>query len=164
MTQSKGTVCLMILLALSLGGCNSKPKPNAPAPQKLDEITMTLGGKPFQIEIADDEPEQQMGLMFRDSMPADHGMIFVFPEEEHRGFWMKNTRIPLDILYLDSQGTIVSIKSMKPYDLTEVPSDKPAQFAIELNEGMARSLKLKTGDKIAIPQKLTKASPTTTSA
>jgi uncharacterized membrane protein (UPF0127 family) len=145
---------MIVMLALG-SGCNNKPKVPSPSPQKLEEITMTLGGKPFKIEIADDETEQQIGLMYRDSMPADHGMIFVFPDEEHRGFWMKNTRIPLDILYLDSRGTIVSIKQMLPFDLTEVPSEKPARFAIELNDGTAKTLKLKPGDRIAIPEQFT---------
>ena len=72
-------------------------------------------------------------------MPADHGMIFVFRDESPRAFWMKNTLIPLDILYLDATGRVVSVKQMKPHDLTRVPSDGPAMYAIELNAGRRRA-------------------------
>lgn len=125
--------------------------PPAPQPQSLRTIRMTLAGRPFTLEVADDEQSQQTGLMHRDSMPGDHGMIFVFPDEQPRSFWMLNTRIPLDIIYLDRNARIVSIRGMKPYDLTGVPSGKPAQFAIELNAGVAAGLGLKPGDTLEIP-------------
>jgi uncharacterized membrane protein (UPF0127 family) len=85
-------------------------------------------------------------------MPADHGMIFVFPDTEPRSFWMKDTRIPLDILYLDPDGVVVSIRQMKPYDLSGVHSDKPAKYAIELNKGAAERAGVKVGDKLEIPE------------
>jgi uncharacterized membrane protein (UPF0127 family) len=115
---------------------------------------MQIGAKPFTLEIADTDELRQKGLMRRDSMPKDQGMIFVFLDEAPRSFWMKNTRIPLDIIYLDARGRIVSIKQMKPFDLTGTPSDGPAQYAIELNEGTASKLGIKPGDTLDLPKGL----------
>ena len=84
-------------------------------------------------------------------MPSDHGMIFVFESDEPRAFWMENTRIPLDILFVASDGHVVSIHSMKPYDRTAVPSDGPARYAIELNQGAAQSAGVKAGDILQLP-------------
>ena len=89
--------------------------------------------------------------MHRDSMPADHGMIFVFSDEQDRRFWMRNTRIPLDIIYVNAAGKIVSIKQMKPYDETGVLSDGPAQYAIELNKDAASAAAVTQGMTVQLP-------------
>lgn len=78
-------------------------------------------------------------------------MLFVFPDSTERGFWMKNTYIPLDILYLDSDRRIISIKQMQPHDLSTTSSDGPAMFAIELNAGRAEELGLAVGQIVNIP-------------
>ena len=128
--------------------------------QQLPTVKMQIGNKTFTLEVADDDREQETGLMFRESMPADHGMIFVFDDVEVRGFWMKNTRIPLDIIYVAPDGTIVAIKPMQPFDLRSTSSDKPAQYAIELNQGMAAASGIKPGDRLIIPP--TRPVPATT--
>lgn len=120
---------------------------------------MTIGSETFNLEVADSKSEQQRGLMYRDSMPADHGMIFVFPDEEEREFWMESTFIPLDILYLDASGRVVSIKPMKPRDRTAVASDGPAMYAIELNQGTAARVGVRPGDVLEIPQEILKRQP-----
>lgn len=112
---------------------------------------MLLGSQTFDLEVAATPDTRQTGLMHRDSMPAHHGMIFVFPDQDIRDFWMRNTRIPLDIVYLDSQGTVLTIKQMQPYDLTSISSDRPAKYAIELNQGAASRAQLRTGDTIKVP-------------
>jgi uncharacterized membrane protein (UPF0127 family) len=89
--------------------------------------------------------------MFRDSMPPDHGMLFVFQTEERQGFYMRNTRIPLDILFLDSSGTVVSIHQMYPFDESSTLSAAPARYAIELNQGAAAAAGVKAGDRLSIP-------------
>src|SRR5688500_17973630 len=77
-------------------GCRRKPASD------LATIRMKLGNETFTLEVADTEAARQYGLMHRDSMPSDHGMLFVFPVEQRLGFWMKNTRIPLDIIFVES--------------------------------------------------------------
>lgn len=89
--------------------------------------------------------------MQRDSMPTDHGMIFVFPDDQVRQFWMRNTRIPLDILFLDASGRIVSIHQMKPYDESQTSSDFPARYAIELNNGVVATTGAKVGEQLQVP-------------
>ena len=137
----------LILLALCIISCDrdTQPKSNLPT------ITMQIGRQTFILEIADTEPLRNTGLMNRDSMPANHGMLFVFQEEIPREFWMKNTRIPLDILFLDGNGKVVASKSMKPYDLNTTTSEAPAKYAIELNAGAATSSGVAVGDQLNIP-------------
>src|SRR5262245_43182032 len=118
-------ICLLLIV---FAGCD-----NAPPVKMLRSTSMQIGREKFTIEIADNDPDREHGLMQRDSMPADHGMIFIFPEERPQAFWMKNTRFPLDIAYIDSTGKVDSIKQMKPYDLTGVPSEGAIKYAIELN-------------------------------
>ncbi|MGA2498497.1 MAG: DUF192 domain-containing protein [Tepidisphaeraceae bacterium] len=127
--------------------------PTGERPQTgLPVVTMQLGGKAFTLEIAGTEQARQTGLMYRDSMPADHGMIFVFAGHEETGFWMKNTRIPLDIIYIDDNQRIVSIHQMVAHDTRSVYADGPYKWAIELNDGTAAKLKLKPGQQLDIPQ------------
>jgi hypothetical protein len=128
-----------------LAGCNND------SPSGLAVVKMRLGERTLTLEVANTYETREKGLMRRDSMASDHGMIFVFKDEERRGFWMKNTRIPLDIVYIDSAGKIVSIHQMKPHDLHSTPADGPMKFAIELNKGVAAKLKLAAGQQLEIP-------------
>jgi uncharacterized membrane protein (UPF0127 family) len=139
----------MICCLAALGGCRQGASATTKA--TLPTVTMQIGNKPFTLEIANTFSTQQRGLMERDSMPADHGMIFVFEQERVLTFYMKNTRFPLDIIHINAAGTVVSIKQMKPYDLTTVPSDGPALWAIELNQGAAAAAGVKVGDRLDIP-------------
>jgi uncharacterized membrane protein (UPF0127 family) len=146
-----------VLLTLLVGGCAypTTARGDEPKPQSgLATITVPIGNKTFTLEVADDDDKRQIGLMFRDSMPADHGMIFVFKDEKHRGFWMKNTRIPLDIIYVAADKRVASIHAMQPFDLTPVESAGPAMYAIELNVDTARATGVKAGDKLEIPSEL----------
>jgi uncharacterized protein len=130
-------IVITFTLALALG-CDSDSKPASPLP------TTTM-------KLANTDPTREFGLMKRDSMPNNHGMIFVFPDETPRAFWMKNTRFPLDIIFLDHDGKIVSFKQMKAYDLSSVPSDAPAKYAIELNFGVVQAAGIKVGEQVDIP-------------
>ena len=118
------------------------------------EPSVVLGGKTFSVEIADTQEEHALGLMFRDSMPADHGMIFLFPNEAPRSFWMKNTRIPLDIMYFNKDLILVSIAADTPpcrvSRCPSYPSKAPAQYVLELNAGVAASLGVEVGDRLAL--------------
>ena len=121
------------------------------------EPSVVLGGKTFSVEIADTQQEHALGLMYRDSMPADHGMIFLFPNEAPRSFWMKNTRIPLDIMYFDKDLKLVSISAGTPpcrvSNCPSYPSKAPAQYVLELNAGVASSLGVKVGDQLTLDLK-----------
>lgn len=136
-----------LTLLLFAVGCNPPPAANG-----LATIKMQVGAKSFTLEVADTDAKRERGLMQRDSMDSEHGMIFLFTDERPLSFWMKNTRFPLDIIYLDAAGKIVSIKHMKAYDLTSVPSDGPAKYAIELNEGLAEKAGVKKGDQLTVPK------------
>lgn len=113
-----------------------------------------LKGETFSVEVADTPDKQQLGLMFRDSLPEDHGMLFIFPNERMRSFWMRNTRIPLDIIYFDADYRVVSIaKGAKPCRTTRCPgypSDGPAKYVLELNAGLANQLGIQEGDLMEV--------------
>lgn len=103
----------------------------------------------LDIEIADDDYQTQTGLMYRKSMAANHGMLFIFPDTDYRSFYMKNTEIPLDIIYISQDRTIVSIqKNAKPMDETSLPSEGPAKYVLEVNAGLSDEWQLNKGDKI----------------
>ncbi len=118
------------------------PVPTAASPVVVGEpfiaqnvIPLRIGEHELQAELATTGEERARGLMFRESLPDDRGMLFVYPGEQHRSFWMRNTSIPLSIAFIDAEGTIVSIADMQPFDETGVPSAAPAQFALEVNQG-----------------------------
>ncbi len=103
----------------------------------------------IDIEIANTAKEIEQGLMYRQKMDTDKGMLFIFPNMELRGFWMKNTLIPLDIIYVDAGKMIVSIqKNTTPLSEKSLPSEGQAQFVIEVNAGFTDRYNLVPGDKI----------------
>ncbi|WP_178984490.1 DUF192 domain-containing protein [Winogradskyella helgolandensis] len=105
--------------------------------------------KIIDIEIADDEYTTQTGLMYRTKLETNHGMLFIFPNVQMRSFYMKNTKIPLDIIYIDQDLSIVSIqKNAKPMDETSLPSEAPAKYVLEINGGLSDTWQLAIGDKI----------------
>jgi uncharacterized membrane protein (UPF0127 family) len=100
-----------------------------------DTVTLTLNGHDLAVEVADQPDERVRGLMYRDSLGADSGMLFVYTDDAERRFWMKDTRIPLSIAYLDAGGRIVKIADLQPLNETGVPSGRPARYALEVNQG-----------------------------
>ena len=109
-----------------------------------------LDGTRYKVELAQDDASRARGLMFRDSMPADHGMLFIHDREEMQAYWMKNTKIALDILYFDSERRLVSQqRDVPPCSAGDMcppyPSSGPARYVLELNAGQAEKLKLKDG-------------------
>ncbi len=109
-----------------------------------------LEGRRFQVEIANDHRERSRGLMFRESMAEGSGMLFIHDEEQPLAYWMKNTKIALDILYFDSERRLVSQqRDVPPCSLGNrcppYPSHAPALYVLELNAGQAHRLGLKDG-------------------
>ena len=111
---------------------------------------VTLKNERFIVELAETTEKQALGLMFREQMPDDHGMLFLFPGEAMRSFWMKNTRISLDIFYFDEELKLVSVaenaKPCRAQRCPSYPSTAPAKYVLELNAGKAAELGVKTGD------------------
>lgn len=103
----------------------------------------------LEIEIVDNAADRQKGLMFRKSMPEHRGMLFIFETEEPQAFWMKNTLMSLDIIYVDNKNTVVSIqKRATPLNEKSLPSEKPAIYVVETNAGYADKFGIKEGVKI----------------
>lgn len=132
--------CLLLLLA----GCAS-----------AGDSWVELGGKRYSVEVAVTDAERERGLMFRDALPADSGMLFVHDRQEPQAYWMKNTRIPLDILYFDNARRLVSQqRDVPPCSLGDAcppyPSEAPARYVLELNAGEAARLGLKQGEALRI--------------
>jgi uncharacterized membrane protein (UPF0127 family) len=136
-----------LLGLLGFVGCRD----DATLSSNLPTTQMAVGRKTYTLEIAATERQRNKGLMQRDSIPKDHGMIFLFADEADRGFWMHNTRIPLDILYLNSAGRVVSVHRMEPYVEETTKSKAPAKYAIELNAGEAEAAGAKEGQLLEIP-------------
>ena len=103
----------------------------------------------FVVELALDSARQAQGMMFREELSDDHGMLFMFPNEQMRSFWMRNTLIPLDIIFINASGVIVHIHpNAIPLDETAVPSLTPAKAVLELRGGLAEELAINVGDKV----------------
>jgi len=101
----------------------------------------------LNIEIADNDYKTQTGLMYRSSMKKDEAMLFIFPDEQIRTFYMKNTEIPLDIIYFDSSRKLINIqKNARPYDESSLPSEAPAKYVLEVNAGLTDTWNLEKGD------------------
>jgi len=101
----------------------------------------------LDIEIADTDFDIQTGLMYRNSMANNQGMLFVFKDEQPRSFYMKNTRIPLDLVFINENKTIVSFqKNTKPFDESSLPSNAPAKYVLEINAGMVDELSISIED------------------
>ncbi len=105
----------------------------------------------FRIEIADDGPERSRGLMFRDYLAPDSGMLFLYPRKQIASFWMKNTFIPLDMLFIADDGTILQIASRTvPHSLEPVRSEAPVRAVFEINGGQAEAMGIAVGDTVTM--------------
>lgn len=153
----RAVVASLIALALWIsggfggGGDVQAQQPTQPV---IDLTVETQAGEsfPFTVELLTTYRQRAMGMMFRKELARDAGMIFVFPEEAPRAFWMRNTLVPLDIIFADAEGRIVNIVAAKPLDETPLPSDGPAQFVLEVNRGVAQALGFGPGDRLVSPE------------
>ena len=156
------TFVLAAVLATPLifaGACRAEgpppvatPAPVASAPASaLETVTIDTARGPttFKVEIADDEEERERGLMYRSSLAPDMGMLFEWTVPAQRAFWMKNTYIPLDIIYIGFNGRIVSISAMaQPFDETPLPSHGAVLGVLEIAGGRAAELGIDIGDQV----------------
>ncbi|MDI6760386.1 MAG: DUF192 domain-containing protein [Candidatus Brocadiaceae bacterium] len=112
---------------------------------------LKVAGKVITVELARTPREHGLGLMYRRQLLEDYGMLFVFPEEEHLTFWMKNTYIPLSIAFMSTDGIITQIESMEPLSLSGHDSKERAKYALEMLEGWFERHNVKVGDKVELP-------------
>lgn len=168
----------MVLFALGILSCNlqpdirnSAPKENSSPPLRRPPLfervepskrlyplstyakgVVEVKNKRVSVYLADNPQKMQEGLMFikANELKPDEGMLFIFPDDEIRSFWMKNTEIPLDIAFLDKKGKIVRIRTMRPYDESSYSSDYPARYALELHGGWLEKNGVKEGDKVKL--------------
>lgn len=150
---------LALFLSFSFTSCNDDEKKEESI--KTDPIIFTKEGEAYlikasgdtirklDIEFAENDYEHQTGLMYRESMEEDQGMLFIYNSERIRNFYMKNTYIPLDIIYYRADSTLVSIqKNATPRDETSLPSEGPAQYILEINGGLSDTWGLEKDDRI----------------
>lgn len=152
-----------VAIALILAGTGCRAEPQATPAQPVAEakgqtglavvplrIRSANGSHDFQVEVAASEDEQQMGLMFREQLAPDRGMIFPFPSPRPASFWMKNTVIPLDMLFIRADGTIAYIAPQtKPLSLEPVGVGEPVAAVLELAGGRAAELGIQEGDHVS---------------
>jgi uncharacterized membrane protein (UPF0127 family) len=132
----------MVLAALACVSCMAQ------------EPYVVLKGEKFTVELAETQDKQALGLMFREELADDRGMLFLFPREGRRSFWMKNTRIPLDIFYFDADLELVSVaenvRPCKTRQCPTYPSKGLAKYVLELNAGKAAELGVLPGDTLEL--------------
>jgi hypothetical protein len=141
-------------------GCRSEAQSPAPTPRQLGQVLpleaeVHIGDQRFQLEVARTPPQQQLGLMFRESMPADQGMLFPFDPPQPAAFWMYNTRIPLDIIFVYQEKVVYLAANVPGCPQQPCPSYGPAvtqlvDQVVELNGGTAAKLGLQVGDEIDV--------------
>lgn len=157
----RALVCALALMALPLAACSPAATSQEtaagqgaanPAAVKDDfsaVLRTATGDYPFTIEIADTPQEQQKGLMYRQSLAPDAGMLFDYGKEQQVAFWMQNTYIPLDMVFIAADGTVKRVHpNAKPLDPTSIPSRVPVRFVLEIPGGRAAEIGLKEGDKL----------------
>ena len=123
---------------------------------KKSPAQLIIKGRKIRVEVARTEDEKARGLMFRESLGKDEGMLFVYDQEELLTFWMKNTPIPLSIAFIDRKGKIVDIQDMEPFSLETHTSAYPARYALEMNRGWFAREGIKVGDLVKIPSSMQK--------
>ena len=131
MTKSVAVLALAALLA----SMSASAQPADGKPQSLPITTIKVGPHPVAAEVAATPDQRTIGLMYRFSLPADHGMLFVFPEPQPLSFWMRNTYIPLSIAYIDVEGRILNVVEMAPRSDATHPSRGEALYALEMRKG-----------------------------
>jgi hypothetical protein len=144
-------IVLIIIVSLIIYSFNNKNK-------IMDDIKTTQeiifnNNVKINVEIADDSLERERGLMFREGLGENSGMLFIFKDEQVRGFWMKNMLIPLDMIFINGNGKIVSIKTAEPCKAdpcASYSSDYPAKYVLEVNSGFALKNNVSVNDSIEI--------------
>ncbi|MGO4854545.1 DUF192 domain-containing protein [Phaeovulum sp. W22_SRMD_FR3] len=147
----RATVALSLLGAATMVPGQARADVQCQSDQAV--FATAAGGARFTIEIADTEAERAQGLMNRPAMPRSAGMLFIYPKPQPVAFWMKNTLIPLDMIFMDAGGTVVSVAARaRPHDETPIPGGEAIQYVLEINGGLAQALGIVPGVSMAHPR------------
>ena len=145
MTRTLSRLLAAAALAVALP-CAAQPADGKP--QSLPITKIQVGPHAVSAEVAQTPEQRALGLMYRFSLPADHGMLFVFPEPQPLGFWMRNTYIPLSIAYIDAGGRILNVEDMAPRDESSHLSRGAALYALEMRKGWFAEKGLGPGTRV----------------
>lgn len=157
LTVRRAAIALLVAAVAAGPACAQLPRQDPKAcrgqpvltPLEPLQLRTDKGLSSFQVEIADSDREREYGLMCRKAMAPDRGMLFIFPQAAPQAFWMRNTLIPLDIIYIGADGKVVSItRNARPLDETPLPSAGPARYVLELAAGRAAQIGLLPGDRV----------------
>lgn len=150
---------LLTAMAAAMAACSPTPAAQeqeaipALSEAGLQQVPLTVasatGTHRFVVEVARTPQEQQRGMMFRQSVAPNRGMIFPYDPPQPVAFWMKNTLIPLDIIYVRADGTIAQITTATPQSLEAIPSSEPIALVLEIGGGRAAELGIKPGDRVS---------------
>ena len=144
--RARGFLLAIALCLLATAG--------AAAETAVRTARIKVAGHPLRVEVVSTDAERAQGLMFREKLGRDDGMLFIFDEPAYHSMWMKNTLIALSVAFVDAQGTILSIHDMEPRTLDSHMSAGPSIYAIETNKGWFKEKGIKAGDKVAgLPKK-----------
>jgi hypothetical protein len=135
----------LLIAALGLAAPLAAAQPQA----KLPTLALNVGIHLVHAEIANTLPSRAQGLMFRKSLDASHGMLFVFPDIGPQCMWMRNTYVPLSVAFIDEAGVILNIADMKPQTEDSHCAAGPARYALEMNQGWFAAKGIKPGARIA---------------
>lgn len=142
-TPKRSTFCGSVLLALCITGSAYASSPHA-----TRHVALKVGDTALKAEVVDTPQSRAQGLMYRRSLPTDHGMLFVFEKSEQLCFWMKNTLIPLDVAFINEDGVISNIEAMEPLALESHCSAGPALYALEMEQGWFQRHQQQAGDSV----------------
>jgi len=133
------------LLAAALLAFAAPGRAEAP----LKALQLKVAGHALRAEVAATVEQRMKGLMFREKLGTNDGMLFVFDEPGYHAMWMKNTPLPLSVAFVDGEGRILNIIDMEPHTLDQHAAAGPARYAIETNKGWFAQRRIKPGDKVA---------------
>lgn len=147
-------VCPLALVAYTAPAAMAQPADGQPQSLPTEKLTIETrqGRFDFDVEIADEPGEQQIGLMYRKEMPPRHGMLFEFGQPRPVSMWMRNTFLPLDMVFVRPDGTVARVaERTEPFSETIIASGEPVSHVLELNAGISRLIGLKAGDRLLHP-------------
>jgi uncharacterized membrane protein (UPF0127 family) len=148
----------LFVLSAALFACGDDgPKPQATGPTRTLTVSSGAQQAKLTVELATTSGQRQQGLMLRQSLPEQQGMLFLFPKQETIGFWMKNTYIPLTIAYLAEDGTVLELREAKPLDETILTPKQPYRWVLEVNQGWFDRNGLGPGARVTLPNDLPQA-------